>query len=61
LLFTPPLLFAERQQDFYAKRDSRRCLRRNLPFLPGPWPIFIEILVNQFGDEPENLELTADC
>jgi hypothetical protein len=28
------------------KGISRRCLRRNLPFLSDPYPIFIEILIN---------------
>jgi len=52
-LFTPPLRFAEGKQEAYEKWNSRRCLRRNLPFLPGPWPIFIEILINEFGDDPK--------
>jgi hypothetical protein len=32
-------------------------LRRNLPFLPGPWQAFIENLTNQFGDKPEKIYL----
>ena len=30
---------------------SRRCLRRNLSFLPGPSHAFLKYLVNSFGDE----------
>jgi hypothetical protein len=33
----------------------RRCLRRNLPFLPGLYRIFIKYSINEFGDEPHSL------
>jgi len=47
----PPLRFADDQQGVYGKRMSRRCLLRNLPFLPGPWQAFMKNLINEFGDE----------
>ena len=31
---------------------SRRCLRRNLTFLPGPWQASIKHSINEFGDDP---------
>jgi hypothetical protein len=43
---TPPLRFADGQQGVYGKGISRRCLRRNLPFLPGPWQGFMKNMVN---------------
>jgi hypothetical protein len=30
-------------------------LRRNLPFLPGPWQAFSKILAHEFGDEQKYL------
>jgi hypothetical protein len=45
-LITPPLRFADGQQGVYGKRISRRCLRRNLPFLPGPCQAFRKNLIN---------------
>jgi hypothetical protein len=54
-LFTSPLRFAEYKPGVYGSRISRRCLRRKLPFLPVPWQVFIENLINSFGDEPKYL------
>jgi len=44
--FAPPLRLAEGKQGVYGKGISRQCLRRNLPFLPGPWQAFIKNLAN---------------
>ncbi|MCX5907387.1 MAG: hypothetical protein NTY64_09425, partial [Deltaproteobacteria bacterium] len=30
----------------------RRCLRRKLPSLPRPYPVFMKYSINEFGDEP---------
>jgi hypothetical protein len=32
---------------------SRRGLRRNLPFLPGPCQAFIKHLINEIGEDPQ--------
>ncbi|KPK93574.1 MAG: hypothetical protein AMJ94_02915 [Deltaproteobacteria bacterium SM23_61] len=34
------------------KRISRRCLLRNLAFLPGPWQALMKNSINEFGDDP---------
>jgi hypothetical protein len=39
-LITPPLHFADGKQGDLGRGISRRCLRRNLPFLPVPWQAF---------------------
>ncbi len=51
--FWPPLRFAENRTGGYGKGISRRCLRRNRPFLlvesslrPGPCRDCIQILIN---------------
>jgi hypothetical protein len=54
-LITPPLRFADDQRGVYGKRISRRCLLRNLSFLPGPWQAFMKNMINGFGDEPHIL------
>jgi len=51
-LFPPPLRFAEGKQGIYGKWISRRCLRRNLSFLPRPCQPSIKYSINQFGDDP---------
>jgi hypothetical protein len=38
----PPLRFADARQGVSGEGKSRRCLRRNLPFLPGPWKAFVK-------------------
>ena len=50
LLIPPPLRFADDGQGDHGKRISRRCLLRNLTFLPGPWQAFMENSTNEFGD-----------
>ncbi|KPK95130.1 MAG: hypothetical protein AMJ94_00270, partial [Deltaproteobacteria bacterium SM23_61] len=52
LLIPPPLRFADDQKGVHGKRISRRCLLRNLAFLPGPWQAFLKHSTNEFGDEP---------
>jgi hypothetical protein len=52
LLIPPPLRFADDQKGVHGKRISRRCLLRNLAFLPGPWQAFLKNSTNEFGDEP---------
>jgi len=34
------------------ERISRRCWRRNLPFLPGLYRVSNKYSINEFGDEP---------
>ncbi|KPK85039.1 MAG: hypothetical protein AMJ94_19490 [Deltaproteobacteria bacterium SM23_61] len=53
LLIPPPLGFADDQKGVPGKRISRRCLLRNLTFLPGPWQVFMKNSVNEFGDDPK--------
>jgi hypothetical protein len=45
-IFSSPLRFAERKQKIYGQGISRRCLRRNLSFLPGPCQAFLKYSVN---------------
>jgi len=40
----PPLGFADGKPGVYGKWISRRCLRRKLPFLPGPWQTFTALM-----------------
>jgi hypothetical protein len=54
----PPLDFADGKPGVYGKWISRRCLRRKLPFLPGPWQVFIKNLINEFGDELKKIIFT---
>ena len=51
-LFLPPLRLAERKPGGIRAIISRCCLRRNLPFLPGLYRIFIKYSINEFGEEP---------
>jgi len=55
----PPLGFADGKPGVYGKWISRRCLRRKLPFLPGPWQAFMKNLINEFGDELKKIIFTA--
>jgi len=57
LLIPPPLGFADDQKGIPGKRISRRCLLRNLTFLPDPWQAFMKNSVNEFGDDPKFLTL----
>ena len=50
--FACPAELCGRQPWGIWERISRRCLRRNLPFLPGPYRVFIKYSINEFGDEP---------
>ena len=52
--FPAPAALCGRQAGRLWQSISRRCLRRNLTFLPGPWQVFIIYPINQFGDDPNN-------
>jgi hypothetical protein len=45
-IFSSPLRFAETEHKIYGEWMSRRCLRRNLPFLPGPSQFSLKYWVN---------------
>ncbi|KPK88345.1 MAG: hypothetical protein AMJ94_15380 [Deltaproteobacteria bacterium SM23_61] len=62
LLIPPPLRFADDPQGVYGKGISRRCLLRNLTFLPSPWQAFMKNSFNEFGDEPifQNMAFVPD-
>ncbi|KPK92729.1 MAG: hypothetical protein AMJ94_04590, partial [Deltaproteobacteria bacterium SM23_61] len=51
MLIPPPLRLADDPQGIHGKRISRRCLLRNLTFLPGPWQAFLKHSTDEFGDE----------
>jgi hypothetical protein len=50
--FPAPAVLCGIQAERLWKANSRRCLRRNLPFLPGPWQVFMKYSINEFGDDP---------
>jgi len=41
-------------------RISRRCSRRNLPFLPGLYRGFLKYSINEFGDEAHFFSLLSE-
>ena len=51
--FPAPAVLCGSQAGRLGKANSRRCLRRNLPFLPGPWQVFMKYFINEFGDDPK--------
>ena len=52
--FPAPAVLCGSQAGRLWKAISRRCLRRNLTFLPGPWQVFIKYSIHEFGDDPQN-------
>jgi hypothetical protein len=53
--FPAPAVLCGSQGGRVWKAISRRCLRRNLPFLPGPSQAFTKYLINELGDDPHFL------
>ena len=60
-LLPPPLRFADDRKGVHGKRISRRCLLRDLAFLPVPWLAFMKNSINEFGDRLVYTLLTANC
>jgi lactoylglutathione lyase len=60
-LIPPPLRFADDPQGVYGKGISRRCLLRNLTFLPGPWQAFLKNSIESTqSDGKKRIDLKID-
>ncbi len=59
-LFSPPLRLAEYQPGGSGIGISRRCLRRNRPFLPVPGEDRLQITIKKLGHDPNPFHFDQD-